>query len=323
MKNYLYVSNSQDGWTNLGTDEWFLEHIAPDEMALYFYINANAVILGRNQNPWAECDLAAMERDHVQLVRRITGGGAVYHDCGNLNFSFIAGVNRYDQDRQLHLILEAVRALGIPCEATGRNDLTAGGRKFSGNAFCMRSKVKQHHGTLLVDSDLDRLQNYLRVDPRKLRAKGTKSVRARVCNLSDFVPGLRVETLLEALKAAFERAYGPYETLEAQALPWADIRPYVEKHASWEWRLGETPQFDIEIENRFSWGNVQMLFTLLHTQVQDVRVFTDALDTELSEDIRACLLGRRFGSAPLAEALETSQKAQVREVADFIRMQAL
>ena len=241
MKNYLYISTSGDGWTNLGTDEWFLEHIAPDEMALYFYINDNAVILGRNQNPWAECDLAAMERDHVQLVRRITGGGAVYHDRGNLNFSFIAGSERYDQDRQLRLILDAVRALGIPCEATGRNDLAVEGRKFSGNAFCKRSKVQQHHGTLLVASDLDRLQKYLRVDPRKLRSKGTKSVRSRVCNLSDLLPGLRVEALLEALKNAFAREYGAYETLETGALPWADIRPYIEKHASWEWRLGETP----------------------------------------------------------------------------------
>ena len=241
MKNYLYVSTSLDGWTNLGTDEWFLEHIGPDDMALYFYINENAVIIGRNQNPWAECDLNAMERDHVQLVRRVTGGGAVYHDRGNLNFSFIAGVNRYDQDRQFRLILNAVRALGIPCEFTGRNDLAAAGRKFSGNAFCKRSKVQQHHGTLLIASDLDQLQKYLRVDPRKLRSKGTKSVRSRVCNLSDFLPGLRVDVLLEALKDAFAREYGAYEALQTEALPWADIRPYIEKHASWDWRLGETP----------------------------------------------------------------------------------
>ena len=170
-------------------------------------------------------------RDSVQLVRRITGGGAVYHDRGNLNFSFIAGSERYDQDRQLRLILDAVRALGIPCEATGRNDLAVEGRKFSGNAFCKRSKVKQHHGTLLIASDLDQLQKYLRVDPRKLRSKGTKSVRSRVCNLSDFLPGLRVEALLEALQTAFGREYGAYETLQTEALPWADIRPYIEKHA--------------------------------------------------------------------------------------------
>ena len=161
----------------------------------------------------------------------------------------------------------------IPCEATGRNDLAVEGRKFSGNAFCKRSKVKQHHGTLLVASDLDQLQKYLRVDPRKLRSKGTKSVRSRVLQPGRFLPGLRVETLLEALQTAFGREYGAYETLETGTLPWADIRPYIEKHASWEWRLGETPQFDLEIENRFPWGNVQLLFTLRHTRVEDVRVF--------------------------------------------------
>lgn len=323
MKNYLYVSTSGDGWTNLGTDEWFLEHVGPDDLALYFYINENAVIIGRNQNPWAECDLNAMERDKVQLVRRITGGGAVYHDRGNLNFSFIAGINRYDQDRQFRLILDAVRALGIPCEFTGRNDLVADGRKFSGNAFCMRSKVKQHHGTLLVSADLGKLQNYLRVDPRKLRSKGTKSVRARVCNLSEFVPNLRVETLLGALKQAYAREYGAYETLEHDALPWTEIQPYIQKHASWEWRLGETPQFDLEIENRFPWGNVQMLITLRHTCVADLKVYTDALDTELAQEIRGLLLGCRFGSVPMADALAASPNAQVREVGEFVRAQKL
>ena len=323
MKNYLYVSTSGDGWTNLGTDEWFLEHVGPDDLALYFYINENAVIIGRNQNPWAECDLNAIERDKVQLVRRITGGGAVYHDRGNLNFSFIAGINRYDQDRQFRLILDAVRALGIPCEFTGRNDLVADGRKFSGNAFCMRSKVKQHHGTLLVSADLGKLQNYLRVDPRKLRSKGTKSVRAWVCNLSEFVPNLRVETLLGALKQAYAREYGAYETLEHDALPWTEVQPYIQKHASWEWRLGETPQFDLEIENRFPWGNVQMLITLRHTCVADLKVYTDALDTELAQEIRGLLLGCRFGSVPMADALAASPNAQVREVGEFVRAQKL
>ena len=95
-KNYLYISDSYDGWRNLATDEWFLDHIGPEDVVLYFYINRNAVIIGKNQNPWKECALSAMERDGVQLVRRISGGGAVFHDCGNLNFSFNAGKNRYD-----------------------------------------------------------------------------------------------------------------------------------------------------------------------------------------------------------------------------------
>ena len=190
MGNWLYVSDSTDGWRNLGADEYFLDHLSPEDMLLHFYVNRSAVIIGRGQNPWAECNLDAMQRDDVQLVRRITGGGAVFHDEGNLNFSFIAGTARYDVQRQLGMILSAVRALGIPCEFSGRNDLLADGRKFSGNAFCSRKGICQHHGTLLIRSDLTRLQNYLNVDPRKLQAKGVKSVRSRVCNLSEFAPGL-------------------------------------------------------------------------------------------------------------------------------------
>ena len=323
MKNYLYISTSGDGWKNLGTDEWFLEHIAPDEMALYFSINDRAVIIGRNQNPWAECALEDMERDGVQLVRRITGGGAVYHDRGNLNFSFIAGTERYDQERQLGLILEAVRSLGIPCEFTGRNDLTADGRKFSGNAFCKRRYVQQHHGTLLVNADLGKLSDYLRVDPRKLVSKGTKSVRSRVCNLSQFRPDLTTDMLRQAVVEAYARQYGDDAALETGDLPWAEIEPYVQKHASWEWRLGETPRFDLEIENRFPWGNVQLLLTLRHTRVEDVKVYSDALDTELPEEIRQRLLGCRFGSEPMADALESSPNAQAHEVAQFIRAQGL
>mgnify|MGYP005776011097 CR=1 FL=1 len=322
MRNYLYVSQSYDGWKNLGADEWFLENVKPDELVLFFYINENAVIIGRNQNPWAECDLSAMERDGVQLVRRITGGGAVYHDRGNLNFSFIAGVERYDQDRQFRMILEAVRALGVPCEFTGRNDLTANDRKFSGNAFCMRSGVKQHHGTLLINSDLGKLQNYLRVDPRKLRAKGTKSVRSRVCNLSELAPGLTPDAMLEALIEAYAQEYGEYARLSGRDLPWEQIRPYEEKHASWEWRLGQTPQFDIEIENRFAWGNVQLLLNLRNTQVESLKVFTDALDTRLPEEISTLLAGCRFGADAMASALAASQNPQVLELAEYMRAQS-
>ena len=123
MATYFYVSPSRDGWRNLATDEWLIDHLAPDDLILYFYINQNAVIIGKNQNPWKECDIPAMDRDGVQLVRRITGGGAVFHDEGNLNFSFIAGKERYDTDRQFGMILQAVRALGIPAELTGRNDM--------------------------------------------------------------------------------------------------------------------------------------------------------------------------------------------------------
>ena len=318
MSNLLFVSPWQDGWKNLAADEYFLDRVEPDQMILYFYINHNAVIIGRGQNPWAECNLRAMENDQVQLVRRITGGGAVFHDDGNLNFSFIAGERVYDLERQMRLILDAVRALGIPCDFTGRNDLLADGRKFSGNAFCARGHARQHHGTLLINADLTKLQNYLNVDPRKLKAKGAKSVRSRVCNLNEFVPELNCADMLQALKASYRAEYGEYTELAEADLDAAALKTYYDKQSSDEWRLGKTPRFDAEIENRFVWGNVQALLTLRGGHVDDVSVFSDANDAELPEDIRARLLGAEFGARPLSQALLSSQKEETREFARFV-----
>lgn len=321
MGNKLYISDTRDGWRNLAMDEYFIDTLGEEDILLYFYINSGAVIIGRGQNPWAECNLAAMDRDGVQLVRRITGGGAVFHDEGNLNFSFIAGEKIYNLERQLGMILNAVRSLGIPCDFSGRNDLLADGKKFSGNAFCQRGNIRQHHGTLLLDADLSRLQNYLNVDPRKLQAKGAKSVRSRVCNLSEYVPGLNCEQMLGALTKAFRDEYGDFEVVSD--LSEEAIAPYIQKQRSEEWRLGKTPRFDLEIENRFSWGNVQMLLTLRQSRVDELDVYSDAIDVDLAQEVRERLLGVKFGSRSMAEALSVSEKEQIRELAEYVLQQGL
>ena len=323
MKYYWYVSPSRDGWQNLAMDEWFLDHLSPEDMVLYFYINEKAVIIGRNQNPWKECSLSAMEADHVQLVRRITGGGAVYHDCGNLNFSFIAGEKRYDLDRQLRLILQAVSSFGIPCSFTGRNDLLADGKKFSGNAFCARRGICQHHGTLLLNTDLDRLQHYLQVDPMKIRSKGIESVRARVCNLSEFTPAVRTDTMLSAIRSAYEELYGTVEEYLPSAEDTAQIRQYYEKQTSWEWKMGNTMPFDAELNHRFPWGGIQLLLSLKHAAIEQVQVYTDALDTDLAGEITDRLTGCRFDRQDMHAALVSSGKESVRDVARYLLEQKI
>lgn len=323
MRNLWYVSPSYDGWQNLAMDEWFLDHLGPEDMVLYFYINQNAVIIGKNQNPWKECNLQAMDRDQVQLVRRITGGGAVFHDRGNLNFSFIAGEGIYDVERQLNLILRAVRSFGIPCEFSGRNDLLADGRKFSGNAFCARGPMRQHHGTLMLRTDMGRLQNYLQVDPRKMKAKGVSSVRSRVCNLSDFTPDVTIETMLAAIRRAYEEQYGAVTDFAPTPEQVAQVVPYYEKQSSWQWRLGKTPSFDLELDPRFSWGGVQMLLTLKDGRVEAADVYSDAIDADLAGEIRERLTGCRFGSRFLSDALMQSGKSQVGEVAQYLLEQNL
>ena len=310
-----------DPYGNLAMEEQLLEQVS--EPTLYLWQNQRTIVIGRHQNPWKECDLAAMENDHVQLVRRVTGGGAVYHDCGNLNFSFIAGEKRYDLQRQLNLILRAVRSFGIPCDFSGRNDLLADGKKFSGNAFCSRQGIRQHHGTLLIGSDLGRLQNYLQVDPRKLKAKGVESVRSRVCNLSEFTQAVTPETMLAAIRTVFEEEYGAVEDLRPTPEQVAGMVPYYEKQRSWEWRMGKTPAFDLELDPRFPWGGVQLQFSLRNSLVEQVDVWSDAIDPELPAEIQARLTGVRFGSRSLCDALLLSEKAQIRDVGQYLLEQGL
>jgi len=289
-KNYLYVSDSNDGYFNLALDEWFLDNVKDDELILYFYINKSAVIIGKNQNPRKECDLPRMHRDGVQLVRRISGGGAVFHDMGNLNFSFIAGASRFDKKLQHQFILDCIRFLGIDCTFSGRNDMLINGRKFSGNAYCSKNAAKQHHGTLLVSTELDRLQNYLTVDERKIRSKGVDSVRSRVCNLSEACPGLTVQGLLDVIPREFEKKYGNYKLLSLNDLPKGVISRYMEKHRSDEWLLGVTPAFDYSFDERFTFGGVQIYMSLKNNLITDITVHTDSIDTSLPDKIRSRLL---------------------------------
>ena len=317
MQSRVFVSSSFVASENLALDEYFLDTVQDDEILLYFYQNKNAVIIGKNQNPWAECDLSAMRRDGVELVRRVTGGGAVYHDLGNLNFSFIAPTAIFDRARQFSVLEHALLSLGILCQASGRNDLVAGEqkRKFSGNAFTARHGVSQHHGTLLVASDLARLARYLTVDPKKIASKGIASVRSRVCNLTEFAPSLTVDVLRKAVLEAFEKEYG---TAEEKALSPADrtaLAPYAKKHASDAWRLGETPSFDYAWSERFPWGGVQIMICVNKGVITATHAYSDALETDLCDEIEACLTGIPFSDDALRNALSGAASPQIRDLA--------
>ena len=317
MKAYFFLCESNDGWRNLAADEYFLDHIGKDEILLYIYINAPAVIIGKNQNAWRECNLKAMEADGVKLVRRISGGGAVYHDLGNVNFSFIAHKDIYDVPRQMNVILRAVRELGILAEFSGRNDLLAEGKKFSGNAFCVRGEGRQHHGTLLLSADLSKLPGYLNVSDEKLKSKGVSSVRSRVCNLCEFNAGITNEGMIEALKKGFAQEYGAFENWELDAVARQEIEALYEKQASWQWRLGQAPRFDLELKNRFDWGEIQVLLSFRQAHVSQVQVYSDALDTEIAEQLAQMLQGARFTAKDLAAAV-LPEKKELAEIAEWL-----
>lgn len=303
MSNYIYSAPTGDGWLNLARDGYFLENNKKGDVVLYFYVNKNAVIIGRNQNAWKECSIANMDADGVQLVRRHSGGGAVFHDNGNLNFSFITDEKHYDLNRQMRVILNAVSKLGLKAELSGRNDITVDGKKFSGNAFSLAKGNRSHHGTILVNADLAKLSNYLCVSKEKMRSKGIDSVRARVCNICELSSGLTVEAMRRLVIESFIEEYGAASEYVFDGTALAEVEERRERHASWEWRFGKTPQFDFETDKRFSFGDTQIYFNSRNGVIRETKVYSDCLDTELTTEIENALTGVHFRKEEIKAAL--------------------
>lgn len=303
MSNYIYSAPTGDGWLNLARDGYFLENNKKGDVILYFYVNKNAVIIGRNQNAWKECNIANMDADGVQLVRRHSGGGAVFHDNGNLNFSFITDEKHYDLNRQMRVILNAVSKLGLKAELSGRNDITVDGKKFSGNAFSLAKGNRSHHGTILVNADLTKLSNYLCVSKEKMRSKGIDSVRARVCNICELSSGLTVEAMRRLVIESFIEEYGAASEYVFDGTALAEVEERRERLASWEWRFGKTPQFDFETDKRFSFGDTQIYFNSRNGVIRATKVYSDCLDTELTTEIENALTGVHFRKEEIKAAL--------------------
>ncbi len=315
--NYVLISPSTDAYYNLALDEYLLDTLSEEDRILYFYVNKKAVIIGRNQNPWLECNLNQLNADGVQLVRRVSGGGAVYHDEGNLNFSFMCHESRYDEKEQTEIILSALQSLGIQAETTGRNDIAIEGRKFSGNAYCRRGGIQQRHGTLLIHSDLTVFDRYLNVSEKKLMAKGVKSVRSRVTNLSEYKEKIAIEEVSRAIIAAYHAKYGKAIRYPLESADSEKIALLKEKNESWEWRMGEAPQFDYIFENRFPWGTTQICLTVKKAIIEKMKVYSDSLDTSLSNRMENALSGVRFEKEEIQKKL-ASLEGESKDIAEYI-----
>lgn len=296
-----------DPWWNLSVEEYLLDRVEPGQCILYLWQNENTIVIGRNQNPWKECKTELFESEGGKLARRLSGGGAVFHDNGNLNFTFIASREIYDLEKQVRVILDAVNNLGIKAEINGRNDLTADSRKFSGNAFCFRKAGAYHHGTVLVSADFGKLSKYLQVSAEKMRSKGVQSVQSRVVNLSELQPTLTIDIMAEALIASFRSAYECTAPVEDAIKDGRTGREALEelycKYSSWSWRYGEAPKFDVDMETRFPWGGVEIGFKLENGLVKEATVFSDAMDEAYIAELPGIFKVCAFTSQQLAQRL--------------------
>jgi len=323
-KTHVVKATSFNPWYNLAVEEYLLDIVGEEECFLYLWQNDGTVVIGKNQNPWKECRTTKLEADGGRLARRLSGGGAVFHDLGNLNFTFIMGKDSYKLDRQVGVILAAAKKLGIPAEMTGRNDLTVDGRKFSGNAFCFRKTSAYHHGTILISSNMDNLVSYLQVSEDKIKSKGIESVRSRVVNLTELNPNITIESFMEAFEQEFQKEYGTcVSSISTDDLDQVKINTLHEKYKSWDWRYGEAPKFDITLSNRFGWGGVDINFKMENGIINKAVIYSDAMDTEYIQDLPQVFIGATLNGEVLARCVLSldvdSQKEQMRnELAQWL-----
>lgn len=305
LKNLrIFETDCTDPYRNLATEKYLLEHVQPGECILYLWQNKNTVVIGRNQNPWTECRTSLLAQEGGLLARRLSGGGAVYHDLGNLNFTFLTDDEHYDLPRQLSVIQAACQSLGIIAVPSGRNDLLVEDRKFSGNAFYHSQGRAYHHGTILINADMDKLSRYLSPPKAKLEAKGVSSVRSRVTNLIEFAPGLTCGLMQRAMKTAFSEIYSlptkPFLlTQEAENVIAADAQ----RNGSWQWLFGTKLPFSFQCEAHFPWGHIHLQLSAEGGYVHCAKVYSDAMDWSLPALVEQALTGCKFGTDAMCSAL--------------------
>lgn len=241
---------------NLATEEFLARHRDEDTVTALLYRNATSVIMGRNQNPWLECDPEYLRRAGIPLLRRISGGGTVYHDLGNLNYSLILPRSLYCPEQHVDMVCAALRSMGVQAEQTDRNDIALHRKKISGTAYMLSGRTALHHGSLLVQADLDVLKKCLRTAPGlHIETRAILSVRAEVDNIRRSVPGFEVDCFVDAFHDQLAKLYGSVERgdlceLEPEA---ADrVSDYLGKYGDPEWTFGRTPPFTAEWDDEQS-----------------------------------------------------------------------
>lgn len=306
MERLHYLeTGSTDPAYNLAFEEYVLTH-RMDGDYLILWQNDNTVVVGQNQNTAAEINRAFVEAHGVHVVRRTTGGGAVYHDLGNLNYSFItdeeAGSLRLE--RFTAPVVDALASLGLQAEASGRNDILVEGRKVSGTAQRVYKTRILHHGTLLFDSDPDMVAGALNVDPEKFRSKGRKSVRSRIGNIRSFLKeDMTLQDFWAYLTQALSSASVQRDSLTEDELQ--QVRKLKEeKYDTWDWTYGKSPRYNVTCKQRWPGGNLEIYAEVAQGLTQAITIYGDFMATRSMQEITDALTGCQFRPEVFAERLK-------------------
>lgn len=299
-KTQIIIGNQYNPFLNLAVESSLLNDGSDDTVTMFLWKNQQTVVYGYNQNPFTECNVDTLLSEGGHAARRRTGGGAVYHDLGNLNFSFVAHKDNYDVRRQLKVIQTALGFLGLDTEISGRNDLTCDGRKFSGNAFGFYKERRLHHGTILIKTDTEKLSKYLKVNPAKLQKHGVKSVASRIINLSEVVD-VTSDTIMPHLIRAFEQVYETRpEAVGFDELLTNDVLKTRDVFASDEYLFGKWRNFHARKSAQFQWGLAEIDLNVNEAEgvIESISIASDGLEPELIEDAERILTGASIRELP-------------------------
>ena len=312
IKKLSYIiSDSVNPYYNIGLEKQLLDSVENDEVILYLWQNKHTVVCGRNQNVYKECNLSKLSDDGVFLAKRLSGGGAVFHDLGNLNFTFLVSKENYCLEKQLDVICNACKNAGINAQVTGRNDITIDGKKFSGNAFYDSGNNKYHHGTLMISVKKEDLSKYLNVDKEKLLSKGVTSVQSRVVNLSEYNSELDINMMKKLMINAFEQTYNlPVKEYKLSQDDLSQINKNKEFFESSDWLYGKNIKFDYQINKRFAWGNFDLNIESKHGIITNATIYSDANDEAYIRAIADNIKGSDFSYNALAKIIDDISKSK-------------
>ncbi|ART78558.1 lipoate--protein ligase [Sutcliffiella horikoshii] len=306
----LFIDNKgiTDPRINLAIEEYALKNLDIEDTYLLFYINEPSIIIGKNQNSVEEINTKYVEDNGIHVVRRLSGGGAVYHDHGNLNFSFITkddGESFHNFKKFTAPVVGALKSLGVEAEMSGRNDILAEGRKISGNAqFSTRGRMFSH-GTLLFDSEIEHVVSALNVKKDKIESKGIKSIRSRVANIKEFLKeDIKIEQFRQLLlEAIFKSKDIPkYELTEED---WKNIHELSkERYQNWDWNYGKSPKFNLQHSHRFPVGQIDVRLDVTKGKIENCKIYGDFFGVGDVSEVENLLSGVKYEKAKISQALE-------------------
>lgn len=307
----LFIDNEQhyDPMINLAIEEYCLKYLDPEETYLLFYINQPSIIIGKNQNTIEEINTKYVEDNGIKVVRRLSGGGAVYHDKGNLNFSFITkddGDSFHNFKKFTEPVIKALEKLGVKAELSGRNDIMADGRKISGNAqFATRGRIFSH-GTLLFDSEIEHVVSALNVKKEKIESKGIKSIRSRVANISELMDQkMTTEEFRKILLSYIFDTNGDVPQYRLTEKDWEKIHEISrDRYQKWEWNYGRSPKFNLQHSKRFPAGSIDLRLEVKKGMIQDCKIFGDFFGVGDIADIEKRLIGQQYDRKTISDVLE-------------------